>query len=665
MSGFGKILAVDDDPRNIDILKHLLKDMCELSSASNGDEALQKVNEFMPDIVLLDIMMSGMNGYDICRKIKESNNIHTKVILVSAKAMLDERLMGYEAGADDYIVKPFDHEEFLAKIRIFLKLKAVEDEFRSLNSTLESAVLERTKQLVEAEKVASSAKAYVENIIKSMVDPLIVFSLVGKVQKVNHAAERVLSYTADEFMSLGIEDLILEQDILSDLNLVSTLKEGVIRNRSLTFISKDQRNIPVIFSSSVICDDQGVISGIVCVAKDMTEQKKVELENETMQQQIIQASKLASIGEMAAGIAHEINNPLTIIQGNLEIIGEYFEEKKNTEFLKVIKKQQNSVDRITNIIRGLKNYSRVDSSVQAVINLHDVLDQSISILEYIYKNDNIKIVKNYQSLKPLSRGNVGKFQQVAINFITNARDALEAKSGGVVEVRTKDQGNELIVQFIDNGSGIEKNIMKKIFEPFFTSKPVGKGTGLGLSIALSIINEMNGKIAVESEVNQGTVFTLTFAKAEEPEKVELVSSKEIDKDKEEVFQKFSGKVLIVEDEKEIAEFLGHFLSELGFEVDQVANGKQAIENLAASQYKILITNLKMPVMDGYKLIALLKKLNLKNLKIIMLSGSLDLGRVDDDSDEFKKIREIKNSVNAMIKKPFLKKDIYKVVKEMM
>src|SRR4051794_16751148 len=128
MSTLGKILAVDDDHRNLEIFKHLLESQYQLATAGTGEEALQKIVTFGPDLVLLDIMMPGINGYDVCKLIKQGEDNLTKVILVSAKAMIDERLMGYEAGADDYIAKPFDHEEFLAKVRIFIKLKKTEDE---------------------------------------------------------------------------------------------------------------------------------------------------------------------------------------------------------------------------------------------------------------------------------------------------------------------------------------------------------------------------------------------------------------------------------------------------------------------------------------------------------------------------------------------------------
>ena len=368
-----KVLAVDDNPVNLQILTHLLGSLCEMKVSSHGEDALKKISEFKPDLVLLDIMMPGMDGYEVCRRIREMEGGQSliKVILISAKGMLDERLKGYEVGADDYLVKPFDHEELLAKIRVFLKLKKTEDELRSLNVTLEKAVL--------------------------------------------------------------------------------------------------------------------------------------------------QASKLASIGEMAAEVAHEINNPLTIIQGNLEILKDRLEQKAESDCLKLVDKQQNALNRMVNIVKGLKTYSRTDTSELNSINLHEVIDQSVTILNEVFKNETVKINRRLQCTAPFVLGNVGKFQQVLINFVTNARDALEGKRGGIIEISTQTVGSSVEVRVSDNGCGIPQEVISKIFEPFFTSKPTGKGTGLGLSIVMSILHEMKGKVKVESEVGVGTTFTLTFplaAKAE-------------------------------------------------------------------------------------------------------------------------------------------------------
>lgn len=150
-----KILAVDDDIRNLEIIKEIIEDTYDLDTVISGEEALEKISQEVPDIVLLDIMMSGIDGYETCKRIKAMKDIvPPKIILVSGKALVEERLQGYDVGADDYLTKPFNDDEFLAKIKVFLKLIATEKELRELSVNLEKQVQERTKQLVEAEKVA-------------------------------------------------------------------------------------------------------------------------------------------------------------------------------------------------------------------------------------------------------------------------------------------------------------------------------------------------------------------------------------------------------------------------------------------------------------------------------------------------------------------------------
>ncbi|MCK5883057.1 MAG: hybrid sensor histidine kinase/response regulator [Bacteriovoracaceae bacterium] len=150
-----KILAVDDDFRNLEIIKEIVEDHYNLNTAISGEEALMIIQESMPDIILLDIMMSGIDGYEVCQRIKSLEGIvPPKIILVSGKALVEERLKGYELGADDYLTKPFNDDELLAKINVFLKLIATEKELRELTTNLEDQVQVRTKQLIESEKMA-------------------------------------------------------------------------------------------------------------------------------------------------------------------------------------------------------------------------------------------------------------------------------------------------------------------------------------------------------------------------------------------------------------------------------------------------------------------------------------------------------------------------------
>ena len=169
----GKILIVDDDPTNVAIIEEILEEQdCTVQAISTGEGALEVINEFKPNLVLLDIMMPGIDGYVVCRRIREEDpSGFTKIILVSGKAMLEERLNGYKVGADDYITKPFNEEELLAKVRVFLRLNAVEEQLRELNESLQDQVEARSKQLVVAERMAALGK-HTAGIVHNLKNPL-------------------------------------------------------------------------------------------------------------------------------------------------------------------------------------------------------------------------------------------------------------------------------------------------------------------------------------------------------------------------------------------------------------------------------------------------------------------------------------------------------------
>ncbi len=659
MSRIGKILVVDDDPVNLDIFKHLLDKQYEVAYASSGEETLKILPQFIPDLILLDIMMPGISGYEVCKTIKKDEKNLTKIILVSAKAMLDERLMGYESGADDYIAKPFDHEEFLAKVRIFIKLKKAEDALRGLNSSLEGAVLLRTKQLVEAEKKANKAKNEIDNIIKSMVDPLLVLSLDLKIQKVNSATLQLLGYTWEDLAGKPISHLISDENLFSKLHIENLLKEGSMEPEPITLKAKDGSAIPGLLSRSVLKDDGENVSGIVCVAKDMTEQKKGEKEKELMQRQLMQASKLASIGELAAGIAHEINNPLTIIKGNAELLTEYFEEHNNREYKEFVDFQQHAIERIRNIVNGLRTYARLDTAEQTTINVHDVLEETVTIINQIYRNESISIVKDLKSESPFVRGSTGRFQQVIMNLISNARDAMDGRQNGIITVTTADVAQNVVITVEDTGCGIPVDKTDKIFDPFYTSKPVGKGTGLGLSIVLSIINEMKGKIVVESKINIGTKFIITIPHSSESLSIdEENGTAAVSQPSKRT--KLIGKVLLVDDEKAIVNILTRHLKEFGLDIEYAYDGKEALEKLHNGKFSVMITDLKMPQLGGEDLIREARKfISHAEMKIIAMTGHIS-------PDDFgAKMQSIGQGVDKLIKKPFSKKEIYEDLLEIL
>lgn len=263
------------------------------------------------------------------------------------------------------------------------------------------------------------------------------------------------------------------------------------------------------------------------LANEELKQKNSEL-NEALQtlkhaqSNLLQSEKMASLGILTAGVAHEINNPLNYLLGAYNGLENYFKEfesldKEKTDFL--LNTINIGIDRITDIVQGLNQFSRLNSSKDEDCDIHAIIDNCLVIMDNKIKY-RIVIEKDYRHKQINIKGNVGKLHQVFMNILHNAIQSIENK--GKIKISTALSANALLVEIADNGCGIEEHDLKQIIEPFFTTKPPGEGTGLGLSISYTIIKEHNGNIDFESIINEGTKVTITLP-YESPAKEDHVS----------------------------------------------------------------------------------------------------------------------------------------------
>ncbi|MBF0313801.1 MAG: hybrid sensor histidine kinase/response regulator [Oligoflexia bacterium] len=387
---------------------------------------------------------------------------------------------------------------------------------------------------------------------------------------------------------------------------------------------------------------------------------------EQSQIQFFQSAKLASIGTLAAGIAHEINNPLTILSGFWNIIREHLSEQMplSPELDEYFSNGGNAIMRIKDIVQGLKDFARVDTNDHNVFDLIKIVNNSLRLCHNIYQRDDIEIEANILVKDALVCGNQGKTQQVIFNLLNNARDAIKEQKRNnaatsqhpsnyrgkiLLTLSQSNTSKEYLLHIQDNGHGITESHTHQIFNPFFTTKNTGEGSGLGLYISHSIIKSMNGSITFsKNATTEGVIFTVHLPIYEE------ISSGVKTPDTR---NKSKGVVLIIDDEADIRKMLRVFLESISYKVIEATNGIDALDALQVNgidAFKCIITDLKMPRLSGFELIKEARARGFSG-KIITITGNIYLG--DDNTEEL----EILPLIQGQLHKPFSKKDVFELL----
>lgn len=336
--------------------------------------------------------------------------------------------------------------------------------------------------------------------------------------------------------------------------------------------------------------------------------------------------RLASIGLLAAGIGHEINNPLTIILGYLNSVRKGLLQRDYAEVSSKVLKIESAAFRIEKIVSGLRKLSRQERQEQTErFYVKDVFDETISMLKDLYEKNGIEITMNLSlDDRVIIEGDRVKFQQIIVNLISNAKDAVEGKKHGLINIDVRQFKDFIDVSVKDNGIGMTKEQSESVFDLFYTTKDVGKGTGIGLSLVYGFVkDEFKGNIFVESVKDKGTSFKLVLP-VKEGEINETVSDNVVNLYKE---KQLRCHVLIVDDEEGIRDLMREMLEDQGISVSLAKDGKEAMEYYLndPDSIDIVISDLKMPIMDGPTLVRNIRKQNtLKQPKLILSTGCVNL-----------------------------------------
>jgi PAS domain S-box-containing protein len=348
---------------------------------------------------------------------------------------------------------------------------------------------------------------------------------------------------------------------------------------------------------SPIRNSQDEIVASVHIMRDITQVKKSEEEKRMLQEKAEISSRLASVGEMAAGIAHEINNPLTGVIGFSDMLLERELPPDMKEQVEII---ADGSRRVADIVKRLLTFARQHKPVKAMVDINELIENTLNMRNYVLKTNNIDVDIQYDKEVPLIAIDPGQIQQVFLNLIINAEYAMK-KSGkpGQLKIVTEKAGEKVRISFSDTGPGIAPENLKKLFQPFFTTKPVGEGTGLGLSLSRAIITEHGGTISVASELNKGAAFTIEL-----PIRKVYVQNESFEEGKSALVKESSIKkssILVVDDETTVQQFIKSALNLPEYSIETTGDPYEALKRIAANNYDLVIIDIRMPGMSGQEL----------------------------------------------------------------
>ncbi len=375
-------------------------------------------------------------------------------------------------------------------------------------------ILEASRDITDRitlEKDMEKSRTFFENVIRSTVDGIVVVDTKGYVLIFNEGMERLTGYSANEIINEGhlttFYDMDTAKENMKKMRSDEYGSTGKLNPAPLSIKTKDGDEIPVTLSASIIKID-GEEIGSVGIFTDMREILKMRKDLEEAHLQLVQTEKIASVGRMAAGVAHEINNPLSGVLIYSELLKE--DLKNQPEHVKDIQEIIDQTLRCKKIVSEMLEFSRQSVGKTSSFNLEYLITKCLDLLINQAIFQDINVTKDFESFMPEMVGDMGQLQQVFTNLFINAAHAMNSKGSISIKAEYDKQASLFIIKVSDSGPGIPEDLRSKIFDIFFTTKPVGTGTGLGLSITQNIIKLHGGKISFDCPSGGGTTFTIEF-----------------------------------------------------------------------------------------------------------------------------------------------------------
>ena len=586
MNSIQKILVVDDTGANLVAMGRVLEGLdVEIVCVHSGNEALTATlyNDFAAAVI--DVQMPEMDGYELAEILRSDERTRALPILfVSAVYSEDAHVFrGYEAGAVDFLIKPIQKDILINKLKFFLLLDSQRKELR------------RHLEIAESE-------SFLRTILRSLSDAVVVVDEAMNISLVNSHAATMFGRDDATLIGAPLGPLFAGGDPPLEHPCHAVERE--------IHVAPGQ-SMPVRITSSKL-EGRG---GLVIVVTDITQETLALRVEEDLRVQLAHSQRLESLGRLAGGVAHDLNNLLTIIQMCTGVAIEDADDPSAVRF--ELEQSLDAARKGESLVRELLAIGRKQVLAFQTVDLHQALTESCTLLSRLL-GDNVVIQQDYADDTVFVELDKDQFSQVIMNLAVNARDAMP--DGGTLAITTSlsrdtSTGREsVVIRLSDTGVGMDETLANRAFEPFFTTKDRESGTGLGLAMVHGIITQSKGEISVESTPGVGTTFTIVFDRTSAPNNSERLTDTAS-------LPTRAGSVLLVEDDVSVRRTLVGALTRSGFQVTVAGSLGETMRALETrDDFSVLVSDVHLPEDSGLDIAAAVRE-RLPALPVMFISGN--------------------------------------------
>jgi two-component system cell cycle sensor histidine kinase/response regulator CckA len=611
-----RILVVDDEDNDRQLLRVLLAaEGFIIETAASGAEALAIIAREPPELILLDVMMPDMDGYQVAEAIKSNRAlVPIPIIMITVVDDHDTMMRALALGVEDFLVKPVHRGELYMRVRNLLRLKAYGDHHGRYSQLLEHEASARTAALTASEQRYRA-------LFESAKDAIAVLTREGVIREMNRRWEDIAGISREQLIGRHIRDFAEPgqegANVESYQRMVAS--DGAV-SAPVRIATADGSTLLMEFSHAII--EVAGESLVLAIGRDVTEQRRLE-------EQLRQAQKLEVIGQLAGGVAHDFNNILTAILGFCELL--LLELGPSGVGRTDVFEIKTAGERAAGLTRQLLAFSRKQILQPSVLDIND----AIKGMELMLR----RLIPAHIDLVVSQQGEIGaikidptQLEQIVINLVVNAADAMPR--GGKLTVETSNvrldehyqrhhlpvmPGDYVMLAVSDTGVGMDDATSRRVFEPFFTTKELGNGTGLGLATVYGIVKQSGGDIWVYSEPSHGSAFKIYLPAVTAPlsSAVKTVTAPE-------TALRGSETILLVEDDEAVRRLARLILERTGYRIIEAKNPKDAVR--VAEQFgeriDLLLSDLIMPESEGPPLLDRLRAVR-PALRVLYISGYAD------------------------------------------